>query len=126
MSLLIKCSDGITIEISDDMSLGETLENLKLDTEDDSAIITVDSISSDVFNIIIEFSSKNLKAPELTDIWDTTEPYLFFKALDFKLIIEMTSAADFLQYEDLLDCCVRYHAETIKNKTVDEIRELYL
>ena len=126
MSLLIKCSDGNTIKVPGDMSLGETLENLKMDTEDDSAIILLDKISSTVFNIIIEFSSKNLKAPELTDIWDTTEPYLFFKALDFKLIIEMTSAADFLQYEDLLDCCVRYHAETIKNKTVDEIRELYL
>ena len=126
MSLLIKCSDGITIEVPYDMSLGETLENLKTDTEDDSAIIPVDKISSTVFNLIIDFSSKNLKPPELTQIWDTTEPYLFFEDLDFKLIIDMTSAADFLQYEDLLDCCVRYHAETIKNKTVDEIRELYL
>ena len=126
MPLLTRCSDLNTIEIPDELDLGETFKNLKEDTEDDSAIISLDKISSTVFNIIIEFSSKNLKAPELTDIWDTTEPYLFFKALDFKLIIEMTSAADFLQYEDLLDCCVRYHAETIKNKTVDEIRELYL
>jgi hypothetical protein len=126
MSLLIKCSDGITVEVPYDAKLGETLENLKTDTEDDSCVITIDTISSTVFNVIIDFSSKNLKPPELTQIWDTTEPYLFFEDLDFKIIIDMTSAADFLQYEDLLDCCVRYHAETIKNKTVDEIRELYL
>jgi len=126
MPLLTRCSDLNTIEIPDELDLGETFKNLKEDTEDDSAIISLDKISSTVLNLIIEFSSKNLKAPELTEIWDTTEPYLFFKAIDFKLIIEMTSAADFLQYEDLLDCCVRYHAETIKNKTVDEIRELYL
>jgi len=126
MPLLTRCSDLNTIEIPDELDLGETFKNLKEDTEDDSAIISLDKISSTVLNLIIEFSSKNLKAPELTEIWDTTEPYLFFKAIDFKLIIEMTSAADFLQYEDLLDCCVRYHADTIKNKTVDEIRELYL
>ena len=53
MSLLIKCSDGITVEVPYDMSLGETLENLKMDTEDDSCVITIDTISSTVFNVIL-------------------------------------------------------------------------
>ena len=128
MSIPIKCSDGVIISVSPEINIGETFENMKGDTCDDetSEPIEITKITSTTFNWVLEFNRCDFKIPDTTDLWESCDVSEFFKNITFSEIINLTTAADFLNYENLLDCCVRYHAETIKNKSVDEIRELYL
>lgn len=112
MAVKIKTQDDKIVEIDLELAKKSTLlKNLIEDLGDDIDVIPVNNVSHEIFMKVIEY----LKNPENSD---------YFR-MDHEMMIAVILAANFLDMEEFLDRLCKEMAENIKDKSVDEIREIF-
>jgi len=130
-------SDGKKIEVNKEdldycITLRDLFENVEFCSNEP---IYLSDIDSDIFNKILEWiqyhrNNRNIYIPDKDDMsienlceFDKTflSPSLEFKDLTFKLII----AVNYLNINDLLNICCLNISEMMKEKSVEELRNIF-
>lgn len=127
----IVSSDGREFEVPSDIDIGSTIKNLISDTEDSGKIElpregdTRNPINGELFEIILDFNKCKFSVPEYYQSWQGTPVETFFKQFPIKILVDLTNASDFLEYETLEKACTRCLAELLKDKSPEECESLF-
>ncbi|AET02851.1 putative S-phase kinase-associated protein [Medicago truncatula] len=125
----LKSSDDETFEVEEAVALkSQTIKHM---IEDDCAKteIPLPNVTSKILAKVIEYCKKHVEAttssegkPSEDDVkaWDAE-----FVKVDLNTRFELILAANYLDIKSLLELTCQDVAETIKDKTVEEIRKIF-
>ncbi len=130
MSVKIITNDGVEFNITKDMAtMSITIRNLLDDIEDHNAAIPLPAINSKIMDKINEFCIKELAIlsdqTEATRQTNLKEWHATFTNMEPKLLNDVLMAANYLDIKTLFDCCCQKVADLVKEKSVEELREIF-
>ncbi|KAG7653760.1 SKP1/BTB/POZ domain superfamily [Arabidopsis suecica] len=128
--ILLTSSDGESFEI--DEAVARKFQIIAHMIEDDCAgkAIPIDNVTGDILSKIIEYAKKHVNEPDededeeakkKLDSWDAK----FVEKLDLETIFKIILAANYLNFEGLLGFASQTVADYIKDKTPEEVREIF-
>ncbi|XP_010490823.1 PREDICTED: SKP1-like protein 18 [Camelina sativa] len=127
-------SDGVSFEI--DEAVARQFLIVAHMIEDDCAdkAIPVDNVTGDILALVIEYGEKHVEeagvkldeeeeeeAKKKLDEWDAE----FVEKIDLETVFRLILAANFLNYEGLLGFASQTVADYIKDKSPEEVREIF-
>lgn len=108
----IKTQDNQVIELAQETAYKSVLlKNLVEDLGDSEEPIPLQNVTSKTFNKVLEY-------------FELKEHEDYFAKMDRDFLFEVILAANFLDIEDLLDKACKKVADSLKDKSVEEIREI--
>lgn len=108
----IKTQDGETIELQTDIAYKMVLlKNLVEDLGESSEPIPLQNVTAKTFNKVLDY-------------FKDTQSESYFHDMDRDFLFEVILAANYLDIEDLLDKGCKRVADMIKDKSVEEIKEI--
>eukprot|EP00760_Papus_ankaliazontas_P006446 PhM_4_TR13041/c0_g3_i1/m.88347/K03094/SKP1, CBF3D; S-phase kinase-associated protein 1 len=110
------------------------LKELLQDNDDDNVELPVSCVRGDVLQKMVDFMAyhtdhpaKELPKPMKENFFDIVEPWdkAFMEGLDHAFVFDLLTGANFLNAKELLEMCCARIAEWIKEKSVEEIRDMF-
>ncbi|XP_073034183.1 SKP1-like protein 1A isoform X2 [Primulina eburnea] len=123
-TIMLKSSDGDTFEVEELVAMESlTIRNI---IEDDcaDAVIPLPNVTSKILTKVIEYCKRHVQAESEADAADgkfDTE----FVDVDQDTLFDLILAANYLNIRNLLDLTCQTVADTIKGKSVEEVRKLF-
>ncbi|XP_010458359.1 PREDICTED: SKP1-like protein 18 [Camelina sativa] len=127
-------SDGVSFEI--DEAVARQFLIVAHMIEDDCAgkAIPVENVTGDILDLVIEYGEKHVgeggvkldeeeeeEAKKKLDEWDAE----FLEKIDLETVFRLILAANFLNYEGLLGFASQAVADYIKDKSPEEVRDIF-
>ncbi|KAL1222764.1 SKP1-like protein 18 [Cardamine amara subsp. amara] len=129
--IVLNSCDGESFEI--DESVAREFQIIAHMIEDNCAgkAIPIENISGSILFLVIEYGKKHVEAGVIDEedeeakkklaAWDTE----FMEKLDLETIFGLLVAANYLNFQGLLDCASQTVADFIKDKEPEEVREIF-
>ena len=132
-SIKLQSSDGedFSVDITiarQSVTIRTMLEDLGMDLENDSnEAVPLPNVSGPVLSKVLDWATqhkddgKTKSTPEdsVTREYDAD----FFKGIDSKMMFDIILAANYLEIKDLLDLGTKTVADSLRNKSPEEIRK---
>ena len=136
-SIKLQSSDGenFSVDITiarQSVTIRTMLEDLGMDLENDSnEAVPLPNVSGPVLSKVLDWitqhkdDGKTKSTPEDSVTWKSIEQYDadFFKGISQKMMYDIILAANYLEIKDLLDLGTKTVADSLRNKSPDEIRK---
>ncbi|MFS7927780.1 putative S-phase kinase-associated protein [Helianthus anomalus] len=128
-TIVLKTSDGETFEVEELVVLeSQTIKHM---IEDDCANTTIPlpNVTSKTLSMVIEYCKKHVESTKSEDKKTAEEDLKAFDSefvkVDVDSLFDLILAANYLNIKSLLDLTCQTTADMIKDKTPEEIREIF-
>ncbi|KAG7635714.1 SKP1-like protein 14 [Arabidopsis thaliana] len=121
--IVLSSSDGESFEVEE--AVARKLKIVEHMIEDDCVVteVPLQNVTGKILSIVVEYCKKHVVDEESEEFktWDEE----FMKKFDQPTVFQLLLAANYLNIKGLLDLSAQTVADRIKDKTPEEIREIF-
>jgi len=121
--IILKSSDGELFEIEEGVAVqSQTIKHLIEDECANDTGIPISNVTGKILALVIKYCKKHVDAASFDELekWDAE-----FVKVDQNTLLDLISAANYLEIKSLLDLSCKTTADNIKDKTIEEIRKIF-